>query len=188
VKEFDFVWASPPCQHYCALNTMKNARKHPDLVDATRLRISGFGVPWVIENVFGAPLLQPMMLCGSHFGLESNGFQLRRHRYFEASFPLGLRPGCNHKRKTLGIYGDKVRDIAEERRHYAKEKTARGKPNGVVLPQRFGFDAMQVDWMNINELSEAIPPAYSEYIARQWPEQPLADPLPAVEQTREVAK
>ncbi|HKS27783.1 MAG TPA: hypothetical protein VJS44_08185 [Pyrinomonadaceae bacterium] len=161
---FDFIWASPPCQTYCALKTMKNAREHPDLVDAVRVRLKSNNVPYIIENVFGAPLHYPLMLCGSFFGLGSHGYQLRRHRYFEASFPLGLSFPCNHKRKTLGIYGSKVRDIAEEKRHYAKDKATRGKPVGVVLPHAYGFEAMGINWMTIGELSQAIPPAFSEYL------------------------
>jgi DNA (cytosine-5)-methyltransferase 1 len=124
--------------------------------------------PYVIENVFGAPLVHPMLLCGSFFGLASHGFQLRRHRYFEASFPLGLSMSCCHWQKTLGIYGEKVRDIAQEKRHYGKDKATRGKPVGVLLPQAWGFEAMGIDWMNIAELSEAIPPAYSEFITRKF--------------------
>jgi len=172
VNQFDFIWASPPCQHYCALNTMKNRRPHKNLVGKVRELLKATGKPYCIENVFGAPLNHPLMLCGSFFGLESNGFQLRRHRYFETNFPTGLRFACNHKRKTLGVYGAKVRDTAQEKRHYAKDKETRGEPVGVVLPQKYGFEAMGINWMNIEELAEAIPPAYSEYIANQWKGQP----------------
>lgn len=164
-EHFDFAWASPPCQHYCALNTMTNAREHPDLVGPLRERLKASRLPYAIENVFGAPLNDPLMLCGSFFGLESHGFQLRRHRYFETSFPHGLTYSCDHAPRTLGIYGAKVRDIAQEKRHYAKDKKTRGEPVGVVLPQSYGFEAMGIDWMNISELSEAIPPAYSHYVA-----------------------
>jgi DNA (cytosine-5)-methyltransferase 1 len=90
---------------------------------------------------------------------------LRRHRYFEASFewPL-LMPLCSHERKTVGVYGAKARDIAKEKRHYALPKHTRGEPNGVVLPKQTAFEAMGIDWMNMDELSEAIPPAYTEWI------------------------
>jgi DNA (cytosine-5)-methyltransferase 1 len=167
-RGFDFIWASPPCQHYCALKTMLNRRQHPDLIAPVRVWLKKFGKPWVIENVFGAPLNSAAMLCGSHFNLTAYGYQLRRHRYFEASF-LIVSPGvCKHADKTQGIYGAKVRDIALEKRHYAKPKATRGKPIGVVLPHKYGFEAMQIDWMNIRELSECIPPAYSEYVLRQY--------------------
>lgn len=168
IEGFDFIWASPPCQHYCAMKVMRNARKHPDLVGKVRERLALNDRPYVIENVFGAPLNDPLMLCGSHFGLTSNGFQLRRHRYFESNWKLAGGWCCNHAQKTLGIYGDKVRDIAQEKRHYTKPKATRGKPIGVVLPQKWGFEAMGIDWMNIKELSGAIPPVYSEYIGKQF--------------------
>ena len=164
---YDFIWASPPCQKYCALNTMRNAREHPDLVGEVRERLRVSGCAYVIENVFGAPLISPLMLCGSALGLSSHGYQLRRHRYFEASFHTGLWPCCNHAPKTLGVYGAKVRDIAQEKRHYARERATRGKPTGVVLPQLYGKEAMGIDWMTMDELSEAIPPAYSEFIGKQ---------------------
>src|SRR3990167_5757112 len=65
LEGYDFIWASPPCQHYSALKTMTNARKHRDLVGAIRLRLKASGTSWTIENVFGAPLEYPLMLCGS---------------------------------------------------------------------------------------------------------------------------
>ena len=166
---WDFIWASPPCQKYCALNTMPNLRPdHPDLIGPVRNCLERSKRPWVIENVFGAPLIHPMMLCGSHFDLNSHGFQLRRHRYFESNFSIANGFTCKHSKKTLGVYGAKVRNIAQEKRHYAKDKFTRGNPIGVVLPQQYGFEAMQIDWMTIAEASEAIPPAYSEYIAHAY--------------------
>ena len=165
---FDFIWASPPCQAYCALKTMPNSRVHAALIVPLRKRFSEVNTPWVIENVFGAPLLNPTMLCGSHFNLCADGFQLRRHRYFESNFLVENGHVCRHQSPTCGIYGGKVRDIAREKRHYSKPKESRGIPAGVVLPQRIGKQAMGIDWMSMKELSEAIPPAYSEYIARQW--------------------
>ena len=167
-RKFDFIWASPPCQHYCAMKTMKNARKHPDLIDPIRKRLIAMRIPFVIENVFGAPLKNATMLCVSMFKLQSNGFQLRRHRYFEPhGFFLNAPRECHHAKRTLGVYGAKVRDIAQEKRHYSKPKSTRGAPIGVVLPQQWGFEAMGIDWMKIDELAESIPPAYSEWIGKQ---------------------
>ena len=167
LEGFDAIHASPPCQHYCALKTMLNAREHPDLIAQVRGRLRDSGKPFVIENVFGAPLEGAFMLCGSQFGLESNGFQLRRHRYFESNVSIWMLPECAHSQKTLGVYGAKVRNIAQEKRHYAQDKATRGKPIGVVLPQRFGCEAMGVDWMTIAELSQAIPPAYTYFVGKQ---------------------
>ena len=166
---FDAIHASPPCQAYCALKTMPNKREHPELIAPMREIFTATGLPWVIENVFGAPLISPLLLCGSQFGLQAaNGYALRRHRYFEASFawPLLMTP-CAHERRTVGVYGAKARDIAKEKRHYARPKDTRGEPEGVVLSKETGFEAMGIDWMNMDELSEAIPPAYTEWIGRE---------------------
>ena len=166
---FDFVWASPPCQAYCALNTMPNLREHKKLIPAVRDKLQEWGGPYIIENVEGAKreLIDPVMLCGSMFSLESHGYQVRRHRYFESNVDICVSMTCSHGPRTMGIYGAKIRDIAKEKRHYAKPKETRGKPVGVVLPQSWGFEAMQVPWMNIKEASQCIPPAYSEYLGRQ---------------------
>lgn len=166
---FDAIHASPPCQAYCALKTMANAREHPELIAPTRERLQAQSAPWVMENVFGAPLINPLKLCGSQFGLRAtNGYGLQRHRYFEASFewPLLMLP-CAHEPKTVGVYGAKARDIAKEKRHYAQPKATRGEPVGVVLAKEVAHAAMGVDWMNMDELSEAIPPAYTEWIGRE---------------------
>lgn len=166
---YDFVWASPPCQGYSTLRVMRNAREHPKLIAATRNALQQWGGPWIIENVGGAKreLINPVMLCGSMFGLESNGFQLRRHRFFESNIPLTAPGPCKHSGRTLGVFGAKVRDVAQEKRHYAQDKATRGRPVGVVLPQAWGFEAMGCDWMKIDEASEAIPPAFSEHLAKQ---------------------
>jgi len=164
LEDFDLVWASPPCQGYSALKVMPNRREHVLLVDPVRAMLRAARLS-VIENVGGAPLLDPLELCGSMFDLESEGFQLRRHRYFEASFFV-LGTGCQHAPQTVGVYGGKARNIAQEKRHYAKDKATRGEPQGVVLKQGIGRAAMGIDWMNMEELSEAIPPAYSAHIGR----------------------
>jgi DNA (cytosine-5)-methyltransferase 1 len=167
--EFDAIHASPPCQGYSALNTMWNSREHPKLIGQVRELLIKTGKPYVIENVEGAKkeLISPLMLCGSFFGLESNGYQLRRHRLFESNVFLMRGNLCYHAEKTVGVYGAKARDIALEKRHYSQDKETRGAPVGVVLPKEVGFEAMGIDWMTQDELSEAIPPAYTEYIGKQ---------------------
>ena len=167
---FDVIHASPPCQGYSTLRVMPNAREHPLLVERVRGGCQLTGLPYVIENVVGAPLLNPLMLCGSMFGLQSNdGRGLRRHRLFEihpSSLDLSAPP-CVHPPRTIGIYGEKARDIAQEKRHYAQPKATRGKPIGVVLPWSQAEEAMDIDWMTRKEMCESIPPAYTAFIGRQ---------------------
>ena len=177
VGGFDLIWASPPCQGYCALKVMPNAREHPLLIPVVRKKLQDAGKPWIMENVVGAPLEHPFMLCGSMFKLESHGYQVRRHRLFETSFPVTVPFSCQHAEKTMGIYGAKVRDIAQEKRHYSKPKETRGEPVGVVLPQEWGREATGITWTNMQELSESIPPAYSRWIGEQYKSSALASSL-----------
>lgn len=94
---FDFIWASPPCQGYTELRHAPGTKGAPQLIDAVRDRLSGQDAPWVIENVEDArwAMRDPVLLCGSMFGLGAQGCQLQRHRLFEASFHLP-RLECSH--------------------------------------------------------------------------------------------
>lgn len=155
---YDFIWASPPCQAHTALKVLHNAKKHQNLIPETRDLLEASGRPWCMENVPGAPLRNAIVLCGSMFGLGIEEAELRRHRLFETSFPV-LAPKCRHSGlPVIGIYGG----------HQRNRQRSRGKhheaPN---FPADAGRRAMGIDWMTVNELSQAIPPAYSEYIARQ---------------------
>lgn len=148
LRGFDFIWASPPCQaHTLAQRIRKNS--HPDLIPVTRamLKASGAGA-WVIENVPGAPLLNPVELCGAMFGLK-----VYRHRLFEASFPLTVPEHPEHvaplrKMGRAPQPGDFMHVV--------------GNFSGVDQARQ----AMGIDWMMRDELREAIPPAYAEHIGR----------------------
>jgi DNA (cytosine-5)-methyltransferase 1 len=167
---FDAIHASPPCQAHTALQTMPNAREHPDLVGSTRDLLKATGLPYVIENVPGAPLLSPVVLCGASFGLGADGRHLARHRLFESSFPIMVPPCAHAAGRVIGIYGDHAR---KERRHGAQSQY------GAVDGLRFGREAMGIDWMEWPELAQAIPPAYCEHIGHYL--------LAAVESTRRAA-
>lgn len=148
---FDFIWASPPCQKFCALATREDLSHYPDLIEPIRARLLASGIPFVIENVPGAPVRRDLVLCGAMFGLRSY-----RHRHFECSFPIA-QPA--HPKHTV-----RVNRRGENRReHWARGGflTITGDV-GVYC----GPEAMGIDWMTGNEMSEAIPPAYSEYIGR----------------------
>jgi DNA (cytosine-5)-methyltransferase 1 len=161
---YDFIHASPPCQAHTDLKHAWNAHQHADLIPATREALREVGKPYIIENVEGAPLKDPVILCGSMFRLEADGYQLVRHRQFEASFSL---PQPDHHckddgRPVVGCYGGKVRN---------RRAVATGSQHsrvGTTLPLETGQKAMGIDWLNRKKLSQAIPPAYTRWIAEQW--------------------
>lgn len=152
---FDAVHASPPCQFATELNNDKS--RHVNLIPATRELLRAAGVPYVIENVEGAKshLIAPVLLCGTMFGLGTGNADLRRHRLFECSFDVVLTPPCAHERpRVIGVYGGHGRD--RRRRVNAQDFTA---------DQR--REAMGIDWMSVDELSQAIPPAYTQFLGEQ---------------------
>lgn len=125
---------------------------HPDLVDDTRDALNLTGLPWVIENVYGAPLARgSVMLCGGMFGLRTY-----RHRWFESSSMMFGREHPKHVIKS--DYGSR-----------RKEYFLAGGFISVVghVGSYCGPAAMGIDWMTGEELSQAIPPAYTEYIGKQ---------------------
>ena len=154
--EFDAIHASPPCQAYIQRN--KNlVTKHPRLIEPTREALIASGKPYIIENVDGSPLIDPVVLCGTMFGLP-----LRRHRLFEGLRGMALTPPCNHWGTVAG--GDFAGVYAfggKGHRHGAGVRDPKNKP---------GPDwnvAMGIDWMSRHELTQAIPPAYTEWIGTQ---------------------
>ena len=163
---FDAIHASPPCQAYSIL---RHAAEHkgktaPDLINATRELLEKTGLPWIIENVPGAPTRHTIVLCGSMFGLGSNGRQLRRHRNFETSFPI-MSPPCAHEGEAIGVYGGGPTGRytfgnGAKRDYYAR----RGGYQGSIAEKR---EAMGIDWMTAAEINQAIPPAYTEFIGER---------------------
>ena len=111
LSRFDFVWSSPPCQRFTSMRHAPGTKAHLDLIAPTRALLERSGKPYCIENVVGAPPIDPVVLCGTMFGLQvPDGASLRRHRLFETSFPL-LTPPCAHgKEPVVGVYGAHVRD------------------------------------------------------------------------------
>jgi DNA (cytosine-5)-methyltransferase 1 len=152
-RGYDAIHASPPCQAFTAYRRRGNGvgAGYPDLIAATRDLLEATGLPYVIENVPGSPLRNPVQLCGSSFGLN-----VRRHRLFESNRPL-MAPPCAHGWQT-------------PRFPQATNRTnlRRTVEVGVWrIPLDVQQQAMGVGWMNREELSEAIPPAYTEHIGRQ---------------------
>lgn len=160
VAAFDAVHASPPCQFATALNNDKS--RHLNLIPATRELLRAAGRPFVIENVEGAAahLVDPVMLCGSMFGLGTKTHRLERHRLFEVHGFTLPQPKCAHDaRPVIGVYGGHARD-----RGGAERKATRSFVGQSQLA--LAREAMGMDWGTLGDLSEAIPPAYTEWIGR----------------------
>lgn len=150
---FDAIHASPPCQRYSAITRVHGdavVDSHPDLVAVTRARLVEVGVPYVIENVVGAPVQALLLLCGTMF----EGLEVQRHRIFEGSVPFYGPASCNHSGFAVPVYGHSGAGANRGR------ERERGRTNGVDDWSR----AMGIDWMTGKELAEAIPPAYTEYV------------------------
>jgi DNA (cytosine-5)-methyltransferase 1 len=162
-RHFDAIHASPPCQDHSALKpTMQSAHGTAHLLAATRDLLVDLGLPYVIENVPGAPMVNPIVLCGSMFNLGAecrDGWrQLRRHRQFESGIAINPPFTCRHDAPAVGVYGTGGPAAR------AKEKGRRGGYQGLSTER---VQAMGIDWMNRYELSQSIPPAYTEHIGAQ---------------------
>lgn len=147
----DFVWASPVCKRYSGMTNCREgiAELHPNDIPFLRAVLKHDGRPFVIENVVGAPLVNPITLCGQMFGLG-----VYRHRLFEASFPLTAPSHPAHK-------------VSASRAGHWEPGTVMSVA-GNFAPVAVAREAMGIEWMTRDELSQAIPPAYSQYIAEQF--------------------
>ena len=149
---YDVIHASPPCQRYSKSTKRWGDNDHPDLIAVTRERIEHLS--YVIENVPGAPLVDPIMLCGSMFDLRVDARYLQRHRLFESNVPLKTPDGrCDHSGYAVGVYG-----------HPGGRSTRDGLTFGTTDLWRI---VMDTPWMTGKEMAQAIPPAYTEWIGRQ---------------------
>lgn len=162
LRRYDVVHASPPCQHYSSLAALHPGREYVDLYVEVRERLVFLGKPWVMENVVGAPYDHGVLLCGSMF---EETRRLRRHRNFESSFLIFGMP-CQHHRQDdlLGVYGNS--DGRPEQ--WAKQKR-RGPRVATTIEAR---EVMGMPWVTKRKgLTEAIPPAFTEWIGDRLMEQ-----------------
>lgn len=151
----DAIHASPPCQLFSAYQRAnKHQGKHVNLIPETRRLLRETGLPYVIENVPGAPLEDPVTICGVSVGLE-----VRRHRLFESNVALTVPPcSCG------GWMEAKYARGSRHTRPNDRRTVAVGEWR---IPLELQQRAMGIDWMGVAELSQAIPPAYTELIGAQ---------------------
>lgn len=160
---FDAIHASPICQGLTRMRA-PGRKTHPNLIPATREILVDSGLPWIIENVEGAEPWMPgaITLCGTMFGLGAQGCDLHRHRLFMANFPIAPPSPCAHRDvATIGVYGG-----------HARRRSAKHGGRGTRDVWEGGHkaaasEAMGMDWATLNELSEAIPPAYTQHLGGQ---------------------
>jgi DNA (cytosine-5)-methyltransferase 1 len=146
---FAAIHASPPCQRYSASTPGRTRNDHPDILGLTRDLLTAVGLPWVIENVPRAPMRVDYKLCGCMFGLPN----LKRERWFEASWAtFAMRQPCLHLEPVYSVCGDSP--VKSHLRGNHKPTLADWKRS------------MGIDWMTGKELSQAVPPAYTEHIGR----------------------
>lgn len=149
--EFDAIHASPPCQRFSAMTRAARTQdNHPDLLAPTREALRRLGKPYIIENVPGAPMENPIMLCGTMFP----GLKVYRHRLFEGNVSL-VAPEHGKHEHTLAKAGRPVPEHGW--------MSVVGHYSGYREAQR----AMGIDWLPKSRLAEALPPAYTEYLGRQ---------------------
>ena len=153
LSDFDFIWASPPCQAYSWSSALRrNAGiEYADLVEITRHYLKESGKPYIIENVVGAPLIHPVRLCGTMFPGKLKVF---RHRLFESNVPLKVEMKCAHE----------GHEAKKRRADSGDFFTCAGHWVGTTAEWS---DAMGINWMTKSELAQAIPPVYSEYLVKQ---------------------
>jgi DNA (cytosine-5)-methyltransferase 1 len=155
LSRFAAIHVSPPCQGYSVTASLHDA-EYPRLIEPVRAHLKAIGLPYVIENVQGAPLRDWVRLCGSSFGLG-----VRRHRLFETSWFVMFPPPCAHHLQPEPI------DVTGTGGPASRPPGQRGgihrKPRNLAHAR----EVMGIDWMSRPELAESVPPAYTEYLGHE---------------------
>lgn len=160
--DFAAIHGSPTCQRWTAMASLHPELEHPDQITPLRTLLQETGLPWVVENVPGAPLLDPVLICGSMFDPPMD---VRRHRLFENDW--GCRPPqwpCRHKLWAPRFPSEHLEMKRRGRLSRVVGVYGGGRYKG---SDRLREQAMGIDWMRREELSQAIPPAYTEWIGGQ---------------------
>lgn len=159
LADFAVIHASPPCQSYSRSKSLaqvsaKDYKPAPKLIMPVRERLEATGKVWVIENVEGSELRDATELCGSMFGLP-----IQRHRWFSSNILLFAPGHCKHVPGFYNVVGGNVRGYGL----YASNTTYQDSKGRIRKREGYyrlevGQKAMGINWMNRDELSQAIPP------------------------------
>ena len=160
LRSFDAIHASPPCQAYSQLNrnVHKNTHEHPDLVAATRDLLRESGRPYVIENVPGAPLENPILLCGTMF----DEVRVVRHRLFESNVLILVPPHVPHHH--LGVKSGTAAEYDADNLEEGQYLSYGSSPDH--HPSKYARE-MGIDWITGRRAFQCIPPAYTRFIGEQ---------------------
>lgn len=160
LADISVIHASPECKGYTGCN-LSPKELYQKQIAPIRERLIAAGLPYIIENVMGAKshMNASIMLCGSMFGLRT-----QRHRLFETNMPIFFPPApCDHRNAPIAVYGHSVWDSSLPG---TRRKDGRARPDSVSIT--IGREAMGIDWnIGINEMAEAIPPAYTKWLGEQ---------------------
>lgn len=153
------IHASPPCKLYTVSRhqSTNHTRQHLNLIPVTRRLLDSTGKPYVIENVPGAPLIDPVTLCGSMFNLHTRNWELKRHRLFELNWQAPSIPAhsCG-QRRAISVYGDHCKTTGIK---------ANGKRGTIDMPDGLARQLMGAPWVrNMRQLSQGVPPAYTAFV------------------------
>ena len=159
-QNFDAAAGSPPCWKHSDL-AFRTGLDYEDFIPETRALFDASGLPYVIENVEGAPLRTPLTLCGTMF----DGLRVSRHRDFESNVLLTAPRSCP-PRHPLHFTTDKRKAHYGQLDEWSAFVTVTGGGNS---SKAAAADAMGIDprWMTKDGLNQAIPPAYTEWLGRQ---------------------
>lgn len=161
LHRFDLICASPPCPFYSAATAVSGRRhEHPDLIGRTRDLLRSTGKPYMIENVVGAPLIDPVLVCGVERGNRLGEYVLRRHRLFESNLPISSA-GCACFKGdgiTLGVYGGGPTGKP-------RMDGGGGRPRMATRDQ--AREIMRMPWALKREIVQAVPPNFVTPLALQ---------------------
>jgi len=158
LQGFDFIHASPPCHDHSRLAALHEDHRTGWMLDHMIARLESHGAPFIVENVENAKMPVTVKLCGTEFDLGAKCLdgcirKLQRHRKFYSNLELSRKGPCNHGHiEPVGVYGH----------------GSGGYHNGTYKANiHEASEAMGIDWMNKAELSQAVPPAYTEWLGLQ---------------------